>query len=317
MLQQVLHEYANICTSSQTEISKTTLITHKINTENAAPISQKPYRMNPENEKFLNEEVERLLQAKIIRKSYSPWASPVVIVGKKGGDKRLCIDYRKLNTVTKVDSYPLSRIDDHLNSLGGATWFTTLDLASGYWQVSMNSADIEKTAFRTYRGLYEFLVMPFELNNAPGTFQRLMNGVLQEYLGIFVAVYLDDVIIYTKGSFEMHIDHLKQVFQMLRKANLKIKLKKCHFCQPSLAFLGHVVGRGGIQPDPEKIEKIKNFPEPTNLAQLRSALGLFSYYRKFIKDFSRHAKPLTTLLKREHPYNWTEKQQNAFDRLKE
>ena len=137
----------------------------------------------------------------------------MVIVGKKGGDKRLCIDYRKLNAVTKVDSYPLSRIDDHLNSLGGATWFTTLDLASGYWQVSMNSADIEKTAFRIYRGLYEFLVMPFGLNNAPGTFQRLMNGVLQEYLGIFVAVYLDDVIIYTKGSFEMHIDHLKQVFQ--------------------------------------------------------------------------------------------------------
>ena len=131
-LQQVLHDYSDICASSQTEIGRTTLITHKINTGNAAPIAQKPYRMNPENEKFLNEEVGRLLESGIIRKSYSPWASPVVIVGKKGGDKRLCIDYRKLNAETKVDSYPLPRIDDLLNSLEGAIWFTTLNLASGY-----------------------------------------------------------------------------------------------------------------------------------------------------------------------------------------
>ena len=181
----------------------------------------------------------------------------------------------------------------------------------------MHDEDIEKTAFKTHKGLYEFVVMPFGLNNAPGTFQRLMNWVLKDYLGIFVAVYLDDVIIYTKGSFEMHIDHLRQVFQTFREAHLKIKLKKCYFCHPSLVFLGHIVGRGGIQSDPEKISKIKDFPIPTNLTQLRSALGLFSYYRKFIKDFSRHAKPITTLLKKDQPFEWTEKQQNAFDRLKD
>ena len=207
-------------------------------------------------------------EAGIIRRSYSPWASPVVIVGKKGGEKRFCVDYRKLNAVTKVDAYPLPRIDDLLDSLGGATWFSTIDLASGFWQISMHEEDIEKTAFITPSGLYEFVVMPFGLNNAPGTFQRLMNWVLRDYLGIFVAVYIDDVIIYTKGTIEQHLDHLRLVFKTLKKAMLKIKLKKCHFCLPSLSFLGHVVGRGGIQLDLEKIIKVKNFPTPTNITQL-------------------------------------------------
>jgi RNase H-like domain found in reverse transcriptase/Reverse transcriptase (RNA-dependent DNA polymerase) len=204
-----------------------------------------------------------------------------------------------------------------LESFGQAKWFTTLDLASGYWQVAMHGPDIEKTAFITPFGLYEFLVMPFGLSYAPGTFQRLMNRVLQEYLGQFVAVYLDDVIIYTKGSYEQHIDHLRQVFESLRQANLKIKLKKCFFCFPNLHFLGHVVGRDGIKPDPDKIEKVKTYPEPTNLTELRSALGLFSYYRKFIRDFSKIARPMLNLLKKDAPYEWGTKQQTAFDRLKE
>ena len=166
----------------------------------------------------------------------------MVVVRKKGGDKRFCVDYRKLNALTKVVAYPLPRIDDLLDSLGGATWFTTLDLASGYWQVAMHEEDIEKTAFITPKGLYEFKVMPFGLNNAPSTFQRLMNWVLRDFLGIFVTVYLDDVIIYTKGAYEPHLNHIRQVFSVLRKSNLKIKLKKCRFCLLSLAFLGHIVG---------------------------------------------------------------------------
>ena len=142
----------------------------------------------------------------------------------------------------------------------------------------MHPDDIEKTAFITTHGLYEFLVMPFGLNNAPGIFQRLMNWVLKDFIGIFVAVYLDDVIIYTKGPFELHIDQINQVFQALRDAQLAIKLKKCHFCRPLLTFLGHTVGQGRLQPDPEKIRKIKEFPEPKTLTQLRAALGLFGYY---------------------------------------
>jgi len=165
-----------------------------------------------------------------------------------------------------------------LESFGGAQWFTTLNLASGYWQVKMNSDDVEKTAFITPFGLYKFLVMPFRLSYAPATFQRLINRVLQEFLGDFVAVYLDDVIIFTKETFKQHMDYFQQVFEVLRMTNLKIKLKKCHFCLPNIHFLGHVVGRDGIKPDSEKIEKVKNYPVLTNLTELRAALGLFSYY---------------------------------------
>src|SRR3989440_12749140 len=204
-----------------------------------------------------------------------------------------------------------------LKSFGGAQWFTTLDLDSDYWQVEMNPEDVEKTAFVTPFELYEFLVMPFGLNYAPVTFQRLMNRILQEFLGDFVAVYLNDVIIFTKGTFEQYMNYFQQVFEALRVTNLKVKLKKCHFCLPNIHFLGHVVGRDGIKPDPEKIEKVKNYPILTNLTELHAALGLFSYYRKFIKDFSRIARPMNALLKKDIPYVWTEKQQTAFDQLRQ
>ena len=310
-------DYQDICAKSQTRIGRTHLVKHKIITGDARPIAQAAYRCNPKNMNFLREEITKMEKEGIVRKSVSPWASPVVIVGKKDGSQRLCVDYRKLNAVTKPDAYPLPRIEDILNSFRSAKWFTTLDLASGYWQVAMHPEDVEKTAFITPFGLYEFLVMPFGLSYAPGTFQRLMNHVLQEYLGHFVAVYLDDVIIYSNGSFEQHLDHLRQVFETLRRASLKLKVKKCFFCFPNIHFLGHVVGRNGIRPDPEKIEKVKNFPIPTNLTQLRAALGLFLYYRKFIKDFARIARPMNDLLKKDIPFKWTTKQQVAFDRLKE
>ena len=181
----------------------------------------------------------------------------------------------------------------------------------------MHPDDVKKTAFRTPYGLYEFLVMPFGLSYTPGTFQRLMNHLLQDYLNDFVAVYLDDIIIFTDGTFEDHIKHLEQVFVKLREARLKIKLSKCHFCLPNIHFLGHVVGRDGIHPDPEKVEKVRNYPIPKDLKQLRAALGLFSYYRKFVKDFSKIARPLYTLLKKDIPFLWENNQQKAFDHLKE
>ncbi|GBB99189.1 hypothetical protein RclHR1_03440022 [Rhizophagus clarus] len=216
----------------QTKIGKTHVIRHRILTGDVAPVAQPPYRMNPVKRKFSKNKIVKMEVQDIIRKSSSPWASPVVIIEKKGGDKRLCIDYQKLNAITKADAYPLPRIDDLLKNLRSATWFTTLDLASGYWQVQMSEEDIEKTAFITPFSLYEFLVMPFGLVYALGTFQRLMNYILQDFLGIFVAVYLDDVIIYTRGPLETHLDHLRQVFETLQSANFQIKLKKCYFCYP-------------------------------------------------------------------------------------
>ena len=314
--QQMLENNIDICAKSQTDIGKTNLIQHKIITHEATPITQSPYRCNMKNRTFLQEEITKMKPQGFTQKSISPWAAPIVIVEKKGGDKRFCIDYRKLNNVIKMDAYPLPRIDNLLESIRTSNWFTTLDLASGYWQVTVHPDDREKTAFITPFGLYEFHVMPFGLCNASATFQRLMNYALQEFLGKFVLVYLDDIIIYSK-TFEQHLDHVQQVFTALRNANLKIKLKKCFFCFSNIAFFKHIVGKNGIKPDPTKIEKVKNFPIPTDLTSTRAALELFSYYRKFIKDFSKIAKPITQLLRKDESFQWGEKQQRAFEFLKE
>src|SRR3989337_1989222 len=245
------------------------------------PIKGKQYRANDKQKKIIKEEIEKMEKSGIIRKSYSPWTSPVVIVDKKDGSKRFCIDYRKLNDITITDAHPLPRIDDLLEQCISAKYFSSMDLASGYWQVEMNEQDKEKTAFTCHLGLYEFDVMPFGLKNAPATFQRLMNHVLREYLYKFAVVYIDDILIYSK-TFEKHTEHLEKIFKKLQEAELMIKLKKCKFCESNIEFLGHVVGRDRLKPDPGKIEKIKNLKEPTNLTTLRGVLGLFSYYRKFV-----------------------------------
>ena len=257
-----------------------------------------------------------MLQQGLIRESYSPWNSPVVIVTKKDGSARFCVDYRKINNITITDAHPLPRIDELLEKFRKGRWFTSIDLASGYWQVEMNHDDKDKTAFTCHLGLYEFNVMPFGLKNAPPTFQRLMNKVLKEYLDDFVIVYIDDILIYSK-TYEEHLEHLEKVFERLREANLMIKLKKCKFCMPNVEFLGHIVGRDGLQPDPTKIDKMRNLKPPVDLTTLRGALGLFSYYRKFVKGFSTVAKPMTELLRKDEPFIWNEKRQRAFDILKE
>jgi len=257
-----------------------------------------------------------MLEAGVIKRSSSPWTSPVVIVPKPDGSKRFCIDYRKLNSYTKKDNHPIPRIDDLLDAFTGAKWFTTLDLAAGYWQIPMKEEDIEKTAFITQDGTYEFTVMPFGLCNAPATFQRMMNLIFEDMLFRNIKVYLDDCNIYSK-TFEQHLKDLEEVFIRLRNAGLKLKPTKCHFCHQEIKFLGHIVGVNGIKVDPDKIEKVKNFPQPKNLRELRGFVGLASYYRKFIKDFSNIVRPLTKLFKKSEEYIWTEKQGKAFDILKE
>src|SRR5256886_3044175 len=240
--------------------------------------------------------IGEMLKKGIIRKSKSPWSSPVVFVPKKGGEIRFCIDYRKLNKVTKKDNHPLPRIDEMLDKFEGSQWFSSIDLASAYWQVEMDERDIEKTAFITSEGLYECLVMPFGLCNAPATFQRLMHEVLGNLIYTKIPVYLDDIIIHSE-TFEQHLEDIQEVFDRLRDAKLMSKESKCEFCAPEIKFLGHIVGRDGRKVDPDKVEKVKNYPRPENISQLRGFLGLASYYRKFIKDFSMMAKPLTKLLK--------------------
>ena len=238
--------------------------------------------------------VQEMLDQDVIQPTSSPWASPIVLVKKKDGSMRFCVDYRRLNSITKLDVYSLPRIDDTLDVLAGARFFTTLDLASGYWQVTVDPAAREKTAFVTHSGLYEFMVMPFGLRNAPATFQRLMKIVLAGLNRTQCLVYLDDILI-VSHSWEEHLENLHLVFDRLRSAGLRLKPKKCIFARRKALYLGHIISERGIEADPDKVEKVREYPVPENLKTLQQFLGLASYYRRFIPNFSKIAIILYTV----------------------
>ena len=247
--------------------------------------------------------------------SESPWASPIVLVNKKEGSVRFCVDYRALNKVTKRDVYPLPRIDDLLGALDGMRYFSSLDLKSGYWHISMAEQDKEKTAFITPGGLYQFRVMPFGLTNAPATFQRMMDLVLAGIKWQHCLVYLDDVLVFSR-SFDEHLEHLVSVFDRLRKAGLKLAPKKCHICRMQVHYLGHVVSARGISVDPAKTSALALFPVPMSVENVRSFLGIAGYYRRFILNFASRAEPLSALLRAEAPFVWSEACEQAFNDIK-
>ena len=237
------------------------------------------------------------------------------MVRKKDGSYRFCVDFRRLNSITKKDVHPLPRIDDALDTLSGSKWFSTLDLASGYWQVEMDPADKEKTAFITPFGLHQFRVMPFGLTNAPSTFQRLMSTVLAGLSWVTCLVYLDDIIIFSR-TVEDHWQRLTEVLQRLKEAGLKIKPSKCHLLCKSVRYLGYVVSEKGIAADADKIKCVENWPTPTDRESLRQFLGFASYYRKFIRNFADIAAPLHALTEKSKPWHWTERCDKAFVALK-
>ena len=315
-LNELIERNSDIFSKDEYDIGKTTLATHEINTENAAPIKGRAYKASPNEKKIIKKEIDEMIKRKIIKPSISPWSSPVVLVEKKNGKKRFCIDYRKLNAVTKKDNHPLPRVDELLDKFQGSKWFTSIDLKAGFWNIPIKEEDKEKTAFITSEGLYQFEVMPFGLCNAPSTFQRCMHKVLGNLIYTKAPVYLDDINVHSR-TFEDHLRDLQEVFDKLRAANLKLGREKCFFCKDEIQFLGFIVSKEGIKTEDSKIEKIKNFPIPRNLKELRGFLGLAGYYRKFIKDFSKIAKPLTKLLYKNQEYIWTEDQQQAFEKLKE
>ncbi|KAM0724355.1 Retrovirus-related Pol polyprotein from transposon 17.6 [Formica fusca] len=262
-----------------------------------------------------------MLKNGIIRTSASQWNAPLLVVPKKadasGKPKlRVVVDFRKLNDLTIGDSFPLPNITEILDQLGNAKYFTTLDLASGYHQIPMAEQDKQKTAFSTPYGHYEFNRMPFGLKNAPATFQRLMNSILTGMQGLKCLVYLDDIVIYG-ASLEDHNKRLKEVLQRLRENNLKLQPDKCEFLRKEVIYLGHIISENGISPDPSKLTAIKEFPTPKKVKDIQSFIGLAGYYRKFIEDFSKIAKPLTKLTKKTEKFEWTMEQQNAFEILKE
>ncbi|KAI3514654.1 hypothetical protein L1887_13250 [Cichorium endivia] len=280
-----------------------------------APLAKAPYRLAPAELKELMTQLQELLDKGFIRPSSSPWGAPILFVKKKDGSMRMCIDYRDLNKVTIKNRYPLPRIDDLFDQLQGAGHFSKIDLRSGYHQLKVRDEDVEKTAFRTRYGHFEFLVMPFGLTNAPAAFMDLMNRVCKPFLDKFVIVFIDDILIYSKSEAE-HKEHLKMVLETLKREKLYAKLSKCEFWIGEVQFLGHVVNKDGIKVDPAKIEAVMNWEKPKNPTEIRSFLGLAGYYRRFIEGFSKIACPLTLLTKKNEKFVWTDKQEEAFELLK-
>ena len=315
----LLIEYQDVFVGPDGKVGYTDVTGHKIDTQNAEPIKARPFRKSMTEKQYIEEEVQRLLDAGQISPSKSPWAAPVVLVKKKDGSLRFCIDYRRLNQVTKKDAYPLPRIDECLEALNGCQWFTALDLASGYWQVAMEPGSREKTCFVTSSGLYEWNVMPFGLCNAPATFSRLMEAVLNGLIWRTCLVYLDDII--TVGdTFERALLNLRGVFDRLRMANLKLKPKKCELFKHQVEYLGHTVSVEGIKPSASKIQALKVWKLPRDVHEIRSFLGFVSYYRKFIRMFAEMAVPLSDCTGSNYvvpPTGLNEAQRKAFEQLKD
>ncbi|KAK1594300.1 hypothetical protein QYE76_017694 [Lolium multiflorum] len=274
-----------------------------------------PYRTNPEETKEIQKQVQALLDKGYIRISLSPCAVPVILVPKKDGTWRMCVDCRAINNITIRYRHPIPRLEDMLDELSGAAVFTKIDLRSGYHQIRMKEGDEWKTAFKTKFGLYEWLVMPFGLTNAPSTFMRLMNHVLRDFIGKFVVVYFDDILIYSRNESD-HIIHIRHVLQVLHDSKLYGNLEKCTFCKDKVIFLGYVVSKHGVEVDVSKIEAIQNWPTPMNVSQVRSFHGLAGFYRRFVPNFSTIAAPLNELTKKGVAFEWGVAQDHAFDELK-
>lgn len=276
----------------------------------------KPYRYSPTQKDEIERQIKHMLLNGIIRPSQSPFASPVILVKKKDGSWRFCVDYRQLNNHTVKNKYPLPVVDELLDELHGAAWFTKLNVRSGYHQIRLRLEDEHKTAFKTHNGHWEFRVMPFGLTNAPATFQALMNTIFQPLLRHCVLVFVDDILIYSK-TLEDHLHHLQQVFTILKHHKLYLKKSKCSFAQSSLEYLGHIISAQGVATDPHKTQAIATWPTPVDAKQLRSFLGLLGYYRKFIKNYGAISRPLTDLLKKHTLFHWNKDLQNSFDALKQ
>lgn len=277
----------------------------------AAPFRLRPYRYTPAQKDEIEQQVAHLLRNHMIQESTSPFASPVLLVKKKTGEWRLCVDYRRLNAYTVKNKFPLPIIEELFEELVGAQWFTTLDLRSGFHQIMVTREDQNKTAFQTHSGHFKYKVMPYGLTGAPATFQAIMNHVLAPLLRKCVVVFIDDILIYSK-SFEEHVQHVQMVFELLQKHQFKVRLSKCSFAKQQLHYLGHVISYKGVSTNPSKVADVVNWPTPQSVKELRGFLGLAGYYRRFVRNFGLIAKPLTDMLKKGKLFVWTSLADQAF-----
>lgn len=283
--------------------------------EGQVPIAVPMYGSSPAKRVVINEQLDKWFEQDVIEPSKSPWSAPVVIA-YRNGKPRFCVDYRKLNAVTTPDEFPIPRQSEILSSLSGAQVLSSLDALSGFTQLEMSEEDVEKTAFRTHRGLFQFKRMPFGLRNGPSIFQRVMQGILAPYLWIFCLVYIDDIVIYSK-SYEEHIEHLDKVLEAIEKAGITLSPVKCHLFYSSVLLLGHKVSRLGLSTHLEKVRAILELERPSKLSQLQSFLGMAVYFSAFIPYYSDRCYPLFQLLRKGAKWKWTAECETAFLSLKE
>ena len=328
---QLILDYDDVFSKGDTDIGHTDIVRHRIDLHDDHPFKQRPRNIPPSMFNEVKEHLKQLMDGGIIRKSKSPWSSNVVLCRKKNNELRMCVDFRQLNLRTKKDSYALPRVEDILNALSGNKYFTILDMKSGYHQIELLEQHKERTAFTVGPlGFYEYHRMPFGLVNAPATYQRLMEECFEGLHLDICYIYLDDLIIFSK-TFEEHLERLEKIFKRLREINLKLSPKKCEFFKRKVKYVGNIVSEHGIEPDPDKIDKVQNWPTPTNPDEVRRFLGFVGYYRRFIEGFSTIARPLNDLMpdskkkarkgsKPKPPppnWHWGPEQEASFKALKE
>ncbi|KAK3106188.1 hypothetical protein FSP39_014556 [Pinctada imbricata] len=307
---QLMREYTTIFPDVP---KKTNASHHDVIVGDASPIKQHPYRLNPIKLQYMRKEIQYMLENDIIEPSISDWSSPCILVPKQDGTYRLCTDFRKVNSVTKTDSYPIPRIDDCIDKIGSAKFVSKFDLLKGYWQVPLTERAREISAFATPDGLYQYKVMPFGMKNAPATFQRMIHSLLHHLEGC--EAYIDDVIIYS-DTWDDHLRIMRTFFDILAKANLTVNLAKSEFCHATVEYLGHKVGQGFVTPIMAKVEAISKFPIPTNKKEIMRFLGMAGFYRKFCPNFSSVVGPLTNLLQKRVNFAWTNDCDESFKKIK-
>lgn len=301
--------------NDNTKLGRTNLVKHVIKTS-SPPIKQRYYPVSVPMQGHIDKELDAMLKLGVIERSKSAWSSPILLIKKKDSTYRFCVDFRKVNKVTEKDAYPLPYVSAILDRLRGAKFITSLDVKTAYWQIPMDEESKQYTAFTIPgRGLFQFTRMPFGLHNAPATWQRLIDQVLGPDLEPYVFVYLDDIIIFA-DTFEKHLEILTEVMRRLRNAGLALSRDKCHFCQPELKYLGYVVNSQGLLADPEKVTAILNIPTPKNSKEIRRIVGMASWYRRFIPNFSSIISPLTALLRKNCKFVWSDVCETAFTTIK-